>query len=170
MLSSARLRLRALEPEDVNLLFKWENDYTLWEEGITNVPFSRYELKQYIINVKDIFSDRQYRFMIEDCLSKKAIGTLDLFEFDLMNLRAEVGIYIEKDSRQQGYASEAIELIKKYAFNFLNLKQLYAKICEENIISISLFEKCGFKNNGRLENWVKRGDEWKDCLIFQCLK
>lgn len=170
MLSSAKLRLRALEPEDVNLLFKWENDYTLWEEGITNVPFSRYELKQYIINVKDIFSDRQYRFMIEDCLSQKAIGTLDLFEFDLMNLRAEVGIYIEKDSRQQGYASEAIELIKKYAFNFLNLKQLYAKICEENIISISLFEKCGFKNNGRLENWMKRGDEWKDCLIFQCLK
>ncbi|MBR4970205.1 MAG: GNAT family N-acetyltransferase, partial [Paludibacteraceae bacterium] len=104
MLSSAKLRLRALEPEDVNLLFKWENDYTLWEEGITNVPFSRYELKQYIINVKDIFSDRQYRFMIEDCLSQKAIGTLDLFEFDLMNLRAEVGIYIEKDSRQQGYA------------------------------------------------------------------
>ena len=58
MLSSSKLTLRALEPEDVSLLFQWENEFSLWFEGCTVVPFSHYELKQYIVNAKDIFSDK----------------------------------------------------------------------------------------------------------------
>ncbi|MBO5828018.1 MAG: GNAT family N-acetyltransferase [Paludibacteraceae bacterium] len=169
MLSSSKLTLRALEPEDVSLLFQWENEFSLWFEGCTVVPFSHYELKQYIVNAKDIFSDKQYRFIIEDNRLKEAIGTIDLFDFDPMNQRVEVGVFLQENYRRQGYATESIRLIKEYAFKFLGVKQLYAHICEENKVSIDLFEKCGFKKVGRLEKWLKRGEEWKDCFILQCL-
>ena len=47
-LSDEEIRLRALEPEDLEVLYRWENDSTLWEVGNTLAPFSRYALKRYI--------------------------------------------------------------------------------------------------------------------------
>ena len=41
-LENDTIRLRALEPEDLDLLYAWENDTSLWEFGSTLVPYSRY--------------------------------------------------------------------------------------------------------------------------------
>ena len=38
------IRLRAIEPEDLDLLYQIENDSSLWDVGTTNVPYSRYTL------------------------------------------------------------------------------------------------------------------------------
>ena len=35
------IRLRAIEPEDLDLLYLIENDTRLWNVGTTNVPYSR---------------------------------------------------------------------------------------------------------------------------------
>ena len=48
LLENERIILRALEPEDLEVLFRWENDASLWELGSTLSPFSRYVLKEYI--------------------------------------------------------------------------------------------------------------------------
>ena len=34
------IRLRALEPDDVQVLYKWENDTEVWKVSNTIVPFS----------------------------------------------------------------------------------------------------------------------------------
>ena len=44
------VRLRAMEPEDLDLLYKIENDERLWNVCTTNVPYSRYVLRDYIAN------------------------------------------------------------------------------------------------------------------------
>ena len=49
LLESAIIRLRAPEPEDLELLYKWENDTSLWLAGNTRAPYSRFQLKQYIL-------------------------------------------------------------------------------------------------------------------------
>ena len=41
-----KVRLRAIEPEDLDTLYKIENDRTLWGIGPTNVPYSRFALHQ----------------------------------------------------------------------------------------------------------------------------
>ena len=38
------IRLRALEPDDVQVLYKWENDTEVWKVSNTIVPFSKYML------------------------------------------------------------------------------------------------------------------------------
>ena len=48
MMTTPEIRLRALEPEDLDLLYKIENDMKLWNVGATNVPYSRYTLHDYI--------------------------------------------------------------------------------------------------------------------------
>ena len=60
------IRLRALEPEDLDVLYAIENDLDLWSVGYTTVPYSRYLLHDYIANSQcDIYADRQMRLMAE---------------------------------------------------------------------------------------------------------
>lgn len=59
--------LRAMEPEDLDALYRIENDRQLWNIGSTNVPYSRYALHNYIADAKnDIYIDGQIRMMIEN--------------------------------------------------------------------------------------------------------
>ena len=59
------VRLRALEPEDLEYLYKWENDMDLWDVSDTLTPFSHFTLKKYIENAHvDIYTSKQLRLMI----------------------------------------------------------------------------------------------------------
>ena len=50
LLENELVKLRALEPADVELLYEWENDTEIWTVSNTIAPFSKYLLKQYIEN------------------------------------------------------------------------------------------------------------------------
>ena len=61
------IRLRAPEPEDLEVMFRFENATDVWEMSNTTGPYSRFQLKQYIEQTQnDLFADRQLRLMIEN--------------------------------------------------------------------------------------------------------
>ena len=96
LLSNDRVRLRALEPEDLELLYRWENDPELWEVGNTLAPYSRYILKEYIAGSdRSIYESRQLRFMIEECDTGTCVGIVDLFDFEPHPNRAACGIMLD---------------------------------------------------------------------------
>ena len=150
--------LRALEPEDIDHVYRAENDEGLWSVGETLVPFSKYVLKEYLANShRDIFDVRQVRLVICDSNSHDFIGLIDLFDFDPHNLRAGIGIVITgEEHKRQGFASEAISLLKNYCAVHLKLHQLYANIEEDNKASILLFEKAGFELVGIKKEWRRK--------------
>jgi diamine N-acetyltransferase len=113
MLESDIVRLRALEPEDVDILYKWENDTNVWKVSNTVVPFSRHILRQFIDSQKyDVFETRQLRLIIEAKDSGRPVGTIDLFDIDPYNRRAGIGVLIyDKKERCQGYASSALQIL-----------------------------------------------------------
>src|SRR6185436_12887613 len=96
------IRLRALEPSDVDLLYQWENDASVWSVSGTLAPFSKFVLEQYLASShQDIYSNKQLRLMIdlsanneEDEPESRGIGCIDLFDFDPKNRKAGVGILI----------------------------------------------------------------------------
>ena len=47
---SERVRLRAMEPEDLEVMYAMENDSQTWDVTNFTVPYSRFVLKQYIEN------------------------------------------------------------------------------------------------------------------------
>lgn len=162
------VRIRALEPADLECMLRWENDTENW--GVTNtfIPFSRFTLKNYIDSIKDIYSDKQFRFVIELIAENKALGFIDLFEFDPFHQRAGVGILIgEKDERGKGYAAESLELLKSYCKNVLQLHCLYCSVGENNKSSLRLFQNAGFVITGKKENWFRNGDNWEDEYFMQ---
>mgnify|MGYP000933623938 CR=1 FL=1 len=149
------IRLRALEPEDLEILYSWENDPSVGAISNTLAPFSRYTLEQYILDSqRDIYETRQIRLIIETH-EGQAIGAVDLFDFDPFHQRAGVGILIhEPANRQKGYAANALELISDYAEQVLGLHQLFANIGANNTASIGLFEKTGFIHCGTKKDWI----------------
>jgi diamine N-acetyltransferase len=168
MINSGKIILRPLEPEDLDLLYVWENNTEIWELSNTRTPFSKYVLKEYLKNsVKDIYEVKQLRLIIENELHR-AVGAVDLFDFEPYHLRAGVGILINSiRDRGMGYAADALEALSEYAQNTLGMKQIYANIAEDNKNSISLFKKSGFIRTGIKKCWIKTTTGWKDELLFQ---
>jgi diamine N-acetyltransferase len=166
------ISLRTPEPQDLDLLYIWENDPSVWMVSQTLTPYSKYNLEEYIRESSgDLLSRRQTRFMIdfEDTSNNITIGTIDLFEYDPVNRRAGIGILIgQQEYRLQGHATTAIQLMQKYAFTVLHLEQIYCTISEDNESSIRLFEKSGFLQTGRFPRWIRHTENWKAALFMQC--
>lgn len=163
--------IRALEPEDLEYLYKWENNMDLWEVSDTLTPFSHFALKQYIENShRDIYETKQVRLMICKEQDNTPIGLADIYDFDLYNLRAGLGIMIyDKENRKQGYAKNAIKLIIDYCFEVLGLHQVYSSVPSCNIASQKLFDSLTFDRTGYRKEWLKRGNEWEDVIYYQLL-
>ena len=170
-LKGEQISLRAIEPQDIDVLYQWENDTENWTVSNTQTPFSRFVLEQYIATAhEDIYSVKQLRLIICDP-ENKAIGSIDLFDFEPNHLRAGIWILIaDKSDRKKGYASEALSLLVNYCFFSLNLHQLYCNITTDNETSIILFQKHGFQITGIKKQWIRDGDKFKDELILQLVR
>lgn len=169
-LQSENIFLRALEPEDLDFLFKIENDEEFWEISTTSTPFSKYILKKYLENAhKDIYEVKQLRLMI--CTrDKRSVGMIDLFDFEPKHHRAALGILIcRKEDRRKGYGTTALELVKKYSFSHLGLHQLFAHVSIDNKSSQQLFEKGGFVKTGLKKDWNYVNGIFKDELLYQLI-
>ena len=162
-----QVRLRAIEPEDLDLLYQIENNQQLWNVGTTNVPYSRYTLHDYIATSSDdIFADRQVRLMIEG-EAGQTVGICDLVRFDPQHQRAEAGIVVIDCHRRHGYARAALEALAAYALRIVHLHQLYAVVATDNEAALSLFMQAGFVRQNRLRDWLFDGRQYCDAWVMQ---
>ncbi len=169
-LESNLLKLRALEPEDLDILYRWENDSDLWRYGTTLAPYSRFSLREYLSDSRlDLFQSRQLRLMIMLKSENIPVGTIDLYDFDPMNSRAGIGILIDENYRHRGLGIDALKIIKDYAFNFLMMKQIYAFVPEKNIPSVKLFTRCGYETSGLLHSWIKNNESFDNVFLMQLI-
>jgi len=175
------IQLRALEPEDLKSLYKWENDSTVWSVSGTLVPFSKFVLEEFVNQAhQDIYTNKQLRLMIdlryfdeEDNLTDEvcSIGCVDLFDFDPKNKRAGIGILIaNREDRGKGYATEALHLIIDYGFEILDLHQLYSNVRVDNESSVALFKRVGFEVTGLKQDWVYDLGKYYDEYYMQLIK
>ncbi len=167
-LKGKHIYLRALEPEDLDVLYDIENDTSLWELSDTQTPYSRFLIKQYLENAQqDIFEAKQLRLAVCD-KNDNTIGLIDVFDFDIKNKRAGIGILIKSESdRYKGYGKEALELLVNYCFTTLHLHQVYANISESNLPSLKLFEGNGFRKIGLKKDWSFDGSHYANEYILQ---
>ena len=169
LMSNDHVRLRALEPTDIDLLYGWENDASLWAATDTVAPYARHTLWQYLQDYTgDIYKTRQLRLIAEQ-LDSTAIGTVDFFNFDPLNNRAELGLFIAPEHRGKGYGREVLRLISAYAEQHIGLRQLYVYIRIDNEACLHLFRDFGFVQAGVLQAWVKRGRHYYDAALLQLI-
>ncbi len=165
------ITLRAIEPEDLELLYDWENNGDYWIISNTITPFSKYTLKRYIKNShKSIYETGQLRLMIDHSVDKVTIGTIDIFDFDPFHGRAGLGILIAREEyRRKGLASMALKCLVDYCFGTLHLHQLYCNILSNNFESIELFKKAGFSESCVKKDWFRTASGYLDEYFFQMI-
>ncbi len=167
-LCNGRVVLRALEPTDLDLLYRWENDPRVWTASGTLTPYSRQMLWKYLEEYTgDIYQSHELRLMAVDTVTGEAVGTVDLFHFDPVNNRAELGLLVAPEHRSHGYAGDMLELVSAYARDHLGLRQLYVIVMADNAVCLHLFDRHGWQAGGTLRSWVKRGRGYVDAVVYQ---
>lgn len=168
MLQNNEIYLRPVEPEDLDLLYEVENDPSVWWIGGQNGPYSKFMLRQFIADATgDIYTDKQIRFVAVLKQNNTPVGFIDLFDFSPTHRRAEVGILVLKDYRNNGYASKMLNLIEGFAAQHLMIHQLYAYTPVVNTPAVSLFRKGGFTEEHVLKDWVLLNNGFSDAFLFQ---
>ena len=169
MNNKAIIKLRAMEPEDIDNIYDWENDPATWICSAAHQPFSRHALQQFIDDYAsaDIYSCRQLRLMGIDN-DGLAVGCVDLFDFDPYHQRAGIGIIVDRSKRRKGFGLAMLREVEQFASEHLRMHQLHCTIASDNKASIALFTAAGYTQCGTLKQWNLDGsNNWRDALMFQ---
>ncbi len=161
--------LRAIEPEDAELLFKLINDpETEYLLGGWSFPVSQKDQLDWIVSLSR--DNSNLRCMIQINETSEAVGTVILNNIDCKNGTAAIHIKIAGNAHKgKGYGTEAINTLVDYGFNELRLHCIYAQVNEDNIPSQKLFQKCGFIPEGILKDRLHKKGKYLSVKMFSIL-
>jgi diamine N-acetyltransferase len=151
---------------DLDQLLLWENNLENSLYSDNPIFYTIEQIEEFLTSDQDIFLDRKIRFMIDS--SGSSVGCVDLFEYDMVNSRAGVGIFIDEKFRNMGIGTKALSLLKSICFKDYFISNLHTNILYNNKASIKLFERAGFTKNGIKENWIRTENSMLDVWFFQC--
>jgi RimJ/RimL family protein N-acetyltransferase len=172
MITGERVRLRAIEEDDLPRYVKWFNDPEMIQGLNQFIPMSLKEEQQW-------FEDMLKREPIERSLAieiKKGdewlhVGGCGLFDFDHRARRAEFGITIgEKKYWDQGFGTEATQLILGFGFETLNLERIGLCVFEDNERALHVYEKIGFVVEGKLRKHRFHDGKYYDTILMSILR
>lgn len=160
------LRLRAVEPRDIDFMLRWENDPELWDYSDFTAPVSSRILREYIDSyTADPWRDGQLRLMAD--LDADTVGIADLYRLDPVNAHGFIGIFTAPGFRRRGLGVQMVEQLCALAFTRLGLRQLCALVADGNVASLALFARCGFAVTGRLRQWTRTAYGFRDVIVLQ---
>jgi RimJ/RimL family protein N-acetyltransferase len=168
-----RIYLRALEPEDYELIHQWRSD-SGYQEGV--VSMKRYtsketERKWVERAIESHERGENLRFGIVLKETDELIGLVYLAGIDHVHKKAGFGSWIgEPENRGLGYVTEARLQALDYAFNELRLERIGAKVLESNTASKRSVEKFGYVREGTLRKYVYKNGRYNDVAIYSLLR
>lgn len=159
--------LRAVEPEDVDSLYLWENCDESFAHGALRAPLSRHQLWEYAQNYDADPTRGELKLIVSSPDNRRPLGIVDLYDIDLRHGHAMVAVYVASDNRRRRFALNALKRVENYCLNVLSLSTLAAMVAHDNLPSLSLFNKAGYSQAGSLSGWLRRPEGDVDVAIFQ---
>lgn len=167
-----RIRLRAVEREDVQKFHEWINDPEVTHSLAMYLPMSMQDEQNWF----DGFSKRdphekQLSIEIRKGKAWKLIGNCGLFGIELVPRSTELGIMIgDKSEWNKGYGAEVMTLLLRHCFETLNLNRAYLRVYEDNVRAVRSYEKAGFVLEGRQRQAVYKNGKYEDVLFMSVLR
>lgn len=172
ILKTDRLVLREFAPEDWRAVYAYQNDpryleFYEWE----------HRTEQEVKNFVQRFLDQQqesprlkYQLAIVLPDTQKLIGNVGIRKRDVKAYHAELGYELDAREWNNGYATEAVRTMLKFAFEQLRLHRVEARVVANNHNSVHLLEKLGMRQEGRFrEQEFFKGRYW-DTLLYAMLE
>lgn len=161
MLEGKLVRLRALEPSDAERAYRWINDGDVTRYLMARYPYSMEFEKEFLANAAKENSFAELRLAIETA-DGVHIGICGLHRGRPEDRHAELGIMIgEKDYWSNGYGTDAVATLMRFAFEQMNLNKVSLGVFEFNERAQAVYRKCGFVEEGRArEEYYQDGRYW----------
>lgn len=161
-----KIRLRAVEPEDVEFILDCENDHANWRWSDYRAPLSRNQLLTYALTYDaDPLRAGQIRLIAEK--DAQPVGIIDIFDINVSDSRAQIGICLHPDFRGKNWGVACMQSALDYSGNRLGIRKVTAKVSSSNPKAIALFKKSGFTEIAVLPDWHKIGASYHDFILFQ---
>jgi len=171
-LAGERIYLREIRPGDVSETsnyYRWMNDpeVTKYFEHTGFFPMSVERLLERVTNAikhPDVVS---LAIMLHaDREEPVHIGTVRLGPIIWLHRFSEVMITVDRPHWGKGYGTEAVKLVRDYAFNKLNLHKLTANAYAANKASLRVLEKAGFTVEGTHTNQFLLDGVYADAVLL----
>lgn len=162
--------LSAFDPEEMGKAFaRWNRNseyFRLLNSAARPMQSAKSNTKWMEESVAEM-SLASYYFSIRTLAEDKLLGELGLDVVDWVGREAFVGLGIgETEYWSQGYGTDTMNVLLRYAFTEINLKRVTLTVFEYNPRAIRSYEKAGFRHEGRLRNLLNReGRRWNEVFM-----
>jgi len=169
-LKGERVALRTIKEEDFFFIHQWVTDQQTTHYMFTGqLPLTAEESKK--VYNKEFNSKSNVVFIIEDMQTHHPIGMSGLYDLHFSARKAEFRILLgESDSRGKGIGTEVTNLVIKYGFERLNLHRIFLGVTHENKAAVKTYKKCGFKEEGTLQDDIYRNGRYYDTIRMACVR
>ncbi len=169
ILKGEKVSLGVILREDIPKIWEWKNDR---------------EVTRSLADPSDVSTLEEWEKWYENLASKKPtkrafailneeskiVGIVIVSRIDFRNGTAEIGYFLGKEYWNRGYASEAVKLILEYCFRYMNLRKVFARTYENNVASIRVLEKNGFRLVGKLRKHMWTPEGYVDVLFYDIMR
>lgn len=169
MHKTEKIYLSPLLAKDSKTLFDWinERDLVVFNSGYKPThEFNHLAWFESIVKKQDVFI-----FGIRRTANNQLIGSCQLYHVNFISRNAELQIRIAAMNDQgQGFGSDAIQLLLKFAFADINLNKVYLNVFSTNERAIKAYQKCGFRQEGELREHAFIDGEYLNIIVMAILK
>jgi len=171
-LEGDEVTLRPVEDEDVEFVQRCVNDPCVWRPALDSTPMNHEQGMEFF---EDVLSDEGSVHCLA-CDGEKRLGIVSLTGTEYgpgatdRSRAAEIAYYLAPEHHGQGYGSDAVGELIRYAFEDLNRRRLSARVGSFNDASIGLLESLGFEREGRLREAAWYRGEYHDMLWYGLLR
>lgn len=171
MIYGRSVRLRAVERSDIPRFQAWLNDEEVTAGLLIYLPLSMADEEAWFEGMMKTPGD-EHPLVIEIRSGEQwvPIGNCGFHAIDYRCRESEVGIFIgEKAFWNQGFGTEAMNLLLRHGFNTLNLNRIFLRVYATNPRAVHSYEKAGFVHEGRMRQAVYKHGQYIDVLLMSIL-
>ena len=171
VLESKRIQYKKILVTDAEDIFKIRSSDDVMKYMDTSKMVSRTESIKFIESMDESFKKGNgINWGLIEKFTNNFVGYFGFWRIDSKNCRGEIGYALCPESWGKGYMLETFRTLIKFGFEELNLHSIEANVNPENISSIKLLEKFGFKREAYFKENYFFNNEFKDSIIYSLLK
>lgn len=160
------MQIRKLNESDLNLRVSWMNHPKVYSFMHFNLPVSLENTRKwYQLNINN---NNRVDLVIDD-FEGKPVAMGGFTSIVSSTRKAELYIFVNPDMQAKGIGTRVTSLLCKYAFEILNLHKVYLYTNETNIAAQRIYEKNGFKLEGRLRDELYLNERYEARLYYGLL-
>lgn len=172
VLATERLHLRTLRPGDgpalnAAIVESW-SELSRWLPWATGEPQTVEASEQFArVSHAAFIARTDLRMVMLEAGGTRIVGSTGLHRMDWSIPRFEIGYWVRSSCHGQGYATEAVRALTRFALTQLGAARVEIHCSHRNVRSQQVAERCGYVREGALRNYARDpGGELRDTIVY----